>query len=536
MSCQIHTTSIKIFLFILITTLMAAAPMFFLGYHTGHDIYFHVASWMDASQQFRQIILFPRWAGQANYGFGEPRFIFYPPLSWTTGGILGLFVPWTLVPALFVWLSLTLGGINTFIFTRRWLPPRQAAMAAIIFAVNPYAIVTSYARCAYGELLASAFFPLLLWAFYEVAARGRVAAPLLASALALIWMADYPAGVIAIYSLGVLLIVHWILCRSSKTLLWVSLAAAQGLCLDAFCLLPSAREMRWVYIGAVLKPFYLPWNNFLFEPGVVPFQRKISVLATALALAAALVILLSRSARRTLPSLWWPLTVLGGVSTFMMLPISSFFWKNLPEMRFIQFPWRWLFPLALVSATLTAFTLARTRSGLLWLAAAAVLFAVDARTVLTAQWGTSQIVDLASAIASNRGYEGFEAFTPVGANFVELFQAELSAKTPLVASDLSCRSAEAEVRVEKWSPVYKKISVKTVESVGLDLKLLGYPGWQARINGKNLPTSTNASGQIHVQVPPGVSNVEVIWRTTADHIAGAVLSLLAVAAVLLFVC
>jgi hypothetical protein len=542
----------------LATALAIISPYFWKGNASGHDFSFHAASWMEAAGQWRDGILYPRWTGGANYGFGEPRFIFYPPLSWIFGAALSFVVPWLYVPAVFIVLTQTMAGLSAFALGRRLFPQGVALFCAVCYAANPYALLIVYMRSDFAEQLALVFFPLVILAALEL--TGAVQARFgtlsrrivfLAIVFAAIWLTNAPAGVIASYGLTVFFAWRAISQKSCRPLLYGAAGLALGLGLVGFYLLPAAYEQRWVNISQALASGLQPAQNFLYAVIADEEHNAFNRIASnAALLMMALTGIFAYTAfprdkeSRSEPltrALWSTLLVLAATAAFMMLRVSAIFWLALPKLRFVQFPWRWMSLLAIpfacfIAATIARKTMRRYWAALLAAALVSVLGCTAAWMVSRTWWDTEDIPVLREAIDNDEGFEGVDEYDPKGDDHGSL--PEKSPRTKVLnVEQKGGVSQQARIHVERWSAERKEISVTAREPVRVALRILNYPAWRAEVNDATvIPERTEENNQMVVPLAAGSSHVVVRFTRTPDRTIGVVVTLASILiAVLVFV-
>ena len=502
------------------------APFFFLGTPSGHDVEFHLYSWLEVLGQWKQGVVYPRWAAMAHFAYGEPRFVFYPPASWTLGASLSAIFPWTLVPCLYIWIVLVAAGAAMFMLARQWLDRRDATFAAVLYAVNPYHLVTVYWRSSFAELLASALLPLLLLLVLRPDKNARRPTLYLALVLAGAWLVNAPAAVMIHYSLALLLVVLAWQRHSARVAMPAIAAILLGAALAAFYLIPAIYEQRWVDIAQSVSAGSRPLDNFLFvhtsDADHDAFNRLISWVAVAEILVTAAAAWLAREWRSRTPTLWYSLVIWAGACVILMFSLSNPLWIVLPKMRFMQFPWRWLLCLGIPFTLLTVFGVRRWSARIAVYVASLCLLAFVWHHFQPPWWDTSaDLREMQDNMTSGVGYEGTDEYTPVGA---EPGSVEKDARRVTVDGP-----AHAFIRITQWSAEQKFFTAQMSAAGNLILRLFNYPAWRVEVNGHSVETSwREGTGQMLIPVDKGANRVQITLARTWDRTAGGWISGIAV--------
>jgi hypothetical protein len=641
-----------------LAAILAILPLILHGNSCGHDQVFHIQGWYDAAQQLRHGH-YPRWSFTSAWNAGEPRFLFYPPLSWLLGAILTLIFPAALTPTVFVFIALLLAGLTFHHLASHFATPNAALIASALYLANPYMLFNAFERTAYAELLAAAWIPLLLLAIL----RPRPTIRGTALPIALLWLTNAPAAVMGCYALALLATLRLILSLAAPMLRHPERSAAQpkdpeefslppritpsqppplrlaltyiagtllGLALPAFYLIPAAYERRFVQVTMAIIPGMRPQDNFLFahtaDSGHNGVNLQISLLALtliALTFAALIALLLSthrstkarsnplpqlppsaqgstqatnsvilsevsrglmretrpkdlspsQSPQHTPALLPLPLTFLAAVITFLLVPPSTILWLHVPDLAFLQLPWRLLTLLTPILALTIALLLSpRTHqlppsaqdpaqnSPLAVRAGHAATLLLPLALGFTAFHLYAQFnppdelpAAIAQHLATHHGFPPTDEYTPTAADndilrtdnpAYWLLPATANPNTP--APNTTPTATELDPTIDNddtpipltqtlSSPAPHQLTLNLQQPSLLVLNLRDYPNWI--ITNERAPDLPNHlerdDGLLTIPLHAGPATLEITWQRTPDQTLGLAISALALLALAL---
>jgi hypothetical protein len=556
--------------------LIATSPDLIRKTSCGHDFDFHLASWLDAAASWRHGLFYPHWAASPNYGAGEPRFVFYPPLTWMLGAAFGMIFPWKGVELAILCSFLAGTGLATRMLARQVLPDGPATLAGCAALFSGYSMFTAYERSAFGELAGGFWIPLLLLLiFRDRNPQGSVwrrafdgSAALLALVIAGAWFSNAPLGVMAGYLLAAVALTVAILQRSWAPIVRALVAVTLGLGLSAIYVVPAAVEQRWVQIRqATDDPGLAIENSFLFgrhaDPNLelhdVELWRVSTIAVIMIGLALLCAFIAWRRGLLRQRSWWIPLALIPVAVLLLQFPVSLPIWNILPKLRFLQFPWRWLVileaPLGILFAAAMWSTRRRPRVTAIVMSSAIFLFITAVTTLVFHQScdAEDKVAGMLSAYRSGQGFQGTDEYAPPGAD--NTLMAIGVPDACLVSNPAIALAKSDDGNIPEWdpssghcnatyswqrqkgqlAPEHLRLAANTPHAGYLILHLRDYAAWKVDVNGQVVAFSAGPShgslphrddGLMAVPVPQGPVQIQVDWTTTGDAVMGRLVSLM----------
>ena len=531
------------------------SPAYFLDAHDApHSIWFL----MEFDQAIRDGVWYPRWGTDFALGYGYPLFNLYSPLAFYLAELFHLLgASLTEAVKIAFGLGVVLSGVSMYLFVRRTLGPRAAFLAAVLYMYAPYRLVDIYVRTSYAEAMAFIFLPLILWAFWELAAKpGPRQLALAALAYAGLILTHNATALIftpfLLAYLAFLLGSSWLreqrANRGAMMMRRVGYMAGAGLLalgISAIFWLPMAMELKYVVTEQWLqssydyhKQFVFPsqlfspfWgygyageglqDEMSFQLGVVP-----CVLAVVTGLMSGLFSPQEKGAVRFL-----------GIATLViiaaMLPLSLGLWQAIPIAPFVQFPWRLLIlttlSLAILGGAFCALDRGRQASDSS-LGPLALIFAVMA-VLASSTYAVPEYTPPSPRSETPASIMDFELDT--GFLGVTAWVEEKPTTSPLVEEYLEGRpltkavslTPEASVEMIRHGGASEEIRVSSPHGAKIMFRTYFFPGWEGYVDGeKALLYPSGPQALITMDVPPGEHMVSLRWGGTPPRTAGTIIS------------
>jgi hypothetical protein len=546
-------------IFLILTVLLSVpsvVALFHFGFYGASDD-LHVAWLFEMDKIIRMGQIPPRFVPDLSFGFGYPLFNFAFPLPFYLGEIFHL-VGFTLVDSIKIVFGLSLigSGVAMYLLLNQFVSKFFSLAGTLVYVYTPYRSTDVYIRGAFGESLTFVFLPLLLWAAVKIYKSSleskkidwKSASVIALSLAALVLTHDIVSYMFFPFFLLFILFLL-ILSKWKKVLLWGNLAGvAGGLLISLYFWLPAIVESRLMTYGTVFNFVdHFPTIRQLFTPYfgygasvAGPYDLLSFFMGTLnifLIFAGGAIALLKWKKISPLDKtvMVW-LTAVFLITFFFMNHRSAFLWEVLPFFPYFQFPWRFLTLITLTSVIfLIPFKYLNLKK-LNFLIPG--LLAVLAITLNYNYFKPHDFLERTDGYYINRYVPvpfASEDYYTTQEEYLRLpkdNEKRPDRNYPVVYSE-----KDFDFEIVETNGMYSKINVSLGDETRINYSKYYFPGWYAKINGKNTDIAIGKPfGQISITVPEGNHVLEFGFSETPVKIVLDIVSLAAllVAFILIF--
>jgi hypothetical protein len=559
-----------------------AAPGYFTHAHDApHSIFFLV----EFDQAVRSGAVWPVWAPDQAIGFGYPLWLVIAPLAFAVAEVFHLLGLGFVTAVKFTWaLCFVVGALGSYRLARRWWGPVAGLVASVAFTYAPYHLVQIYVRGDLAEFAALAWFPWALFAFVNLLDAPRARRLALAGlALGVLLLTHTVSELLYVPLLAAFVAVKLLtgetsLLRRPMTrpqivrTVYAGAAIVLGVAVAAIFMLPAFFERRYVVQAQFVRENYSYLKQFVYPSQLFsPFwgfgyavegandemSFQLGLLPLLGALVGAWAALRGRETRPDGASSPMPRRIealfLAAASLLIiaaMLPIAEPFWRAVPLVSLIQFPWRML-----TLTTVTLSLLAGAGAYYVECSSSATAAGVGSRAsrispyvycaallIALAGFPYTQpqlfavppqdetpysVIDFELRFPDMRGMTQWSERLPVNEDSPLL--AQYKAGQPL--QRVAVLTGNGTIIEQRADAVSISANVRADGPVRLRIYTYFFPGWRATVDGKPVVVSPDPpNGLMGLDVPAGEHTISVRFGPTPLRAAATAITLVALLA------
>ena len=314
-----------------------------------------------------------RWVADLGYHYGYPIFNFYAPFAYYVGAFsMALGFDALSSTKIMMALGVILSGASMYLFAREFWGRLGGMLSALLYVYAPYHAVNVYVRGAVAEFWAYAFIPFAFYGIYKVFLFSNNSLFISKNQKVFVcgWIivgALGYAGVIISHNLTAMMVTPFLFAftlllvvftKSKKALLLSTLYVfLLSFSLSAFYWLPVFTEMHYTNVlsqvggGSDYKDHFVcpmqlitsPWGFGGSTPTCLDGMSYIIGKAhLVLFVFGFFGIVFLRREGRIQRLVGWFAVLSALIATFLLLKESKIIWDSIPQMAFLQFPWRFL--------------------------------------------------------------------------------------------------------------------------------------------------------------------------------------------------
>ena len=531
----------KWYLLVLALTIPTFTQLLRPGYFTMHDD-ISVLRVYEMELCFKSFQIPCRWIPDMGYQYGYPQFEYYGPLPYYVMTASRVFhLPLFDTIKLGFILPLILGNLAMFLLASTLFGNLGGLLATLAYGYAPFRASDIYSRGAMGETWAFIFLPLILYGLIKLYRKPNLkGSALLGLNLALLFVTHNISTLIFIPMVGLIAIVLLIYSKEKvKLAKYGLLSLVWGFFMAASFFLPVILEKGYAHTESLISGYFNYLAHFatlkqLFVSTFWAYGSSEIGPADDLAfflgpiqlflLAVSLTVLFINFMKRKLDFSAFILlasTFLLFVSLFMTHEKSTFIWKLIPVLSYLQFPWRFLvtanFFLCLSAGYFLQYLKSKTKLILL-IVFGFMLFFMNISYFRPKDWLHLSIWEKFSGLSWDR------QLTTSIFDYLPIY-----AKFPPATGAPRLPFADKSVSILDYQHQSSSLNfaTKSNTSAVVTLPQYDFPGWQVQLDGHNLShTHNNDLGLISFEVPAGDHKISAILRDTPVRLVGDLLTVI----------